>query len=82
MRDKEARFLRQVELDGPLDAGIQKFRMERRIEIAVEIRSVIEINGGRLTSKTFGAQQNEAAIHIKIANRNMTITRPVSVRVC
>jgi len=39
------------------------------------------INGGRLSSRTFGAQQNEAATHIKIANRNMTLARPLSVGV-
>jgi len=39
------------------------------------------INDGRLTSRTFGSQQNEIAVHIKIANRNMLIARPVSERV-
>jgi len=39
------------------------------------------INSGRLTSRTFGAQQNEVAILITIANRNKTLARPVSVRV-
>jgi transposase len=39
------------------------------------------INGGGLTSRTFGAQQNEIAIHVKIANRNMLLARPVSERV-
>jgi hypothetical protein len=38
-------------------------------------------NGGQLTSRTFGAQQNEVAIHIKIGNRNMTLARPASERV-
>jgi hypothetical protein len=38
------------------------------------------INGGQLTSQTFGAQQNEIALHIKIANRNMIIARPVTER--
>jgi hypothetical protein len=36
---------------------------------------------GRITSRTFGAQQNEIAIHIKIASCHMTIARPVSERV-
>ena len=39
------------------------------------------INDGRLTSRTFGSQQNEIAVHIKIANRNMLIARPMSERV-
>ena len=39
------------------------------------------INDGRLTSRTFGSQQNEIAVHIKIANRNMLMARPVSERV-
>ena len=39
------------------------------------------INDGRLTSRTFGSQHNEIAVHIKIANRNMLIARPMSERV-
>ena len=39
------------------------------------------INDGRLTSRTFGSQQNEIVVHIKIANRNMLIARPMSERV-
>jgi hypothetical protein len=39
------------------------------------------INDGRLTSRTFGSQQNEIAVHVKIANQNMLIARPVSERV-
>jgi hypothetical protein len=34
--------------------------------------------GGRLICRTFGAEQNEVAIHIKIANRNMFIAKPLS----
>jgi hypothetical protein len=45
------------------------------------ISRVKRINDGRLTSRTFGSQQNEIAIHIKIANRNMPVARPVSERV-
>jgi hypothetical protein len=37
--------------------------------------------GRRLTSRNFGAQQNEVAIHIKITNRNMALARPASARV-
>jgi hypothetical protein len=48
--------------------------------VETAISRIKRINGGRLTSRTFGAQQNEVAIHIKIANRNMALARPVSVR--
>jgi hypothetical protein len=44
------------------------------------ISRIIRINGGRLSSSAFEAQQNEAAVHIKSANRNMTLANPVSVR--
>jgi hypothetical protein len=49
--------------------------------LGVKWRAGLQIIGGRLTSRTFGAQQNEVAIHIKIANRSMTLARLVSVRV-
>lgn len=42
MRDKEARFLWQVELDGLLDAGIKELRMRRGIEVAVYVRGLVE----------------------------------------
>ena len=45
------------------------------------ISRVKRINGGRLTSRTFGAQQNEVALHIKIANRNILLARPQSQRI-
>lgn len=45
------------------------------------ISRIKNINDGRLTSRTFGAQQNEIAIHIKIANRNMLLARPVTERI-
>lgn len=53
----------------------------KRSLVETAISRVKTINGGRLTSRTFGAQQNEVAIHINIANRNMTIARPQSERV-
>jgi hypothetical protein len=53
----------------------------RRSLVETAISRIKRINGGQLTSRTFGAQQNEIAIHITIANRNMTLARPVSVRV-
>jgi Transposase DDE domain len=59
----------------------KRHRYGKRSLVETAISRIKRINGGRLTSRTFGAQQNEAAIHIKIANRNMTIARPVSVRV-
>lgn len=45
------------------------------------ISRVKRIDDGRLTSRTFGSQQNEIAIHIAIANKHMLIARPQSVRV-
>jgi hypothetical protein len=53
----------------------------KRSLVETAISRIRRINGGRLASRTFGAQQNETAIHIKIANRNMALARPVSVRV-
>jgi hypothetical protein len=53
----------------------------KRSLVETAISRLKRINGGRLTSWTFGAQQNEVAIRIKIANRNMFIARPASERV-
>jgi uncharacterized protein YceK len=53
----------------------------RRFLVETAISRIKRINGGRLTSRTFGAQQNEVAIHVKIANRNMMLARPQSERV-
>jgi hypothetical protein len=53
----------------------------RRSLVETAISRIKRINGGRLTSRTSGAQQTEVAIHIKIANRNMILARPVSIRV-
>ena len=53
----------------------------RRSLVETAISRIKRINGGRLTSRTFGAQQNEVAIHVKIANRNMMLARPQSERV-
>jgi hypothetical protein len=49
--------------------------------VETAISRIKRINGGRLTSRTHGAQQNEVAIHIKIANRNMLLARPQSQRI-
>ena len=49
--------------------------------VETAISRIKRINDGRLTSRTFGAQQNEIAIVIKLANRNMQVARPVSERV-
>jgi hypothetical protein len=59
----------------------RRHRYGKRSLAETAISRIKRINGGRLSSKTFGAQQNEVAIHVKIANRNMTLARPVSVRV-
>jgi hypothetical protein len=52
----------------------------KRSLVNTAISRIKQINGGQLTSRTFGARKNEGAIHVKIANRNMNIARPVSVR--
>jgi len=59
----------------------KRHRYGKRSLVETAISRIKSINGGRLTSRTFGAQQNEVAIHIKIANRSMTLARLVSVRV-
>lgn len=53
----------------------------KRSLVETVISRIKRINDGKLTSRTFGAQQNEIAIHIKIANRNMLVATPVSERV-
>ncbi|OYR24112.1 putative transposase [Brucella grignonensis] len=53
----------------------------KRSLVKTAISRIKRINDGRLTSRTFGAQQNEVATHIKIANRNMVLARPLSERV-
>ena len=53
----------------------------RRLLVETAISRIKRINGGRLTCRTFGAPQNEVAIHVKIANRNMMLARPQSERV-
>ncbi len=53
----------------------------KRSKVETAISRIKRINDGRLTSRTFGSQPNEVAIHIAIANRNMLIARPLSERV-
>lgn len=53
----------------------------KRSLVETAISRIKRINDGRLTAKTFGAQQNEIAIHVAIANRHMLIARPRSERV-
>jgi hypothetical protein len=53
----------------------------KRSLVETAISRIKRINGGSLTSRTFGAQRNEVAIHIKVANRNMTLAHPNSERV-
>jgi hypothetical protein len=59
----------------------RRHRYGRRSLVETAISRVKRINGGGLTSRTFGAQQTEVAIHIKIANRNMMLARPQSERI-
>jgi hypothetical protein len=59
----------------------QRHGYGKRSLVETAISRIKRINGGRLTSRTFGAQQNVAAIHVKIANRNMILARPQSERV-
>jgi len=59
----------------------RQHRYGRRSLVETAISRVKRINGGRITSRTFGAQQNEVALHIKIANRNMLLARPQSQRI-
>lgn len=53
----------------------------KRSLVETAISRIKRINGGRLTSRTFGSQQNEVAIHVAIANRQMLIARPHTERV-
>ena len=53
----------------------------KRSLVETAISRIKLINDGRLTSRTFSSQQNEIAIHIKIANRSMVVARPVSERI-
>jgi hypothetical protein len=59
----------------------RRHRYGKRSLVETAISRIKSINDGRLTSRTFGAQQNEVALHTKIANRNMQVARPVSERV-
>jgi Transposase DDE domain len=49
----------------------------KRSRVETAISCIKKNTGGRLTSTSFGAQQNEIAIHVTIANRNMILARPV-----
>jgi hypothetical protein len=59
----------------------QRHGYGKRSLVENAISRIKRINDGRLTSRTFGSQQNKIATHIKIANRNMLAARPVSERV-
>jgi len=63
------RHAAQIALRGRM-AWQRQHRYGRRSFVETAISRVKRINGGRLTSRTFGAQQNAVALHIKIANRN------------
>jgi hypothetical protein len=58
----------------------RRYGYGKRSLVETAISRIKRINGGRLASRTFGSQRNEIALHIKIANRAMTIARPVSER--
>jgi Transposase DDE domain len=58
----------------------QRHGYGKRSLVETAISRIKHINDGRLTSRTFGSQQNEIAIHIKIANRSMVVAKPVSER--
>jgi hypothetical protein len=74
------RHAAQIALRGRM-AWQRQHRYGRRSLVETAISRIRRINGGRLTSRTFGAQQNEVAIPVKIANRNMLIARPQSQRI-
>jgi hypothetical protein len=78
-RERE-RHAAEIEARGRM-AWQKRHRYGKRSLVETAISRIKRINGGRLSSRTFGAQQNEVASHIKIANRSMTLARPVSVRV-
>ena len=59
----------------------QRHGYGKRSLVETAISGIKKLNDGRLTSRTFGAQRNEVAIIVKIANRNMQVARPVSERV-
>lgn len=52
----------------------------KRSLVETAISRIKGINDGKLTSRTFGSQRNEIAIHLKIANRNMILARPIFER--
>lgn len=74
------RHAAQIALRGRM-AWQRQHRYGRRSLVETAISCIRRIIGGRLTSRTFGAQQNEVVIPIKIANRNMMLARPNSERV-
>jgi hypothetical protein len=59
----------------------RQHRYGRRSLVETAISRIRRIDGGRLTSRTLEAHQNEVAIPIKIANRNMLLARPQSQRI-
>jgi hypothetical protein len=52
----------------PLPRWQKRRRYGNRSLVETAISRIKRINGGCLSSRTFGAQQNEMASHIKIAN--------------
>ncbi|MHA6688518.1 IS5 family transposase [Mesorhizobium sp. A556] len=74
------RHAAEIALHGRM-AWQRRHEYGKRSLVETAISCIKRINDGHLTSRTFGAQQNEVAIHIKIANRNMVLARPLSERV-
>jgi len=40
-----------------------------------------KLNGGKLSARTFGAQQNEVAIQIAALNKMIRAAKPITIRV-
>lgn len=53
----------------------------KRSLVETAISRIKKLNNATLASRTFGAQKNEIAIIVKIANRNMLLARPLTERV-
>ena len=77
---ERARHAAEIARHGRM-AWQQRHGYGKRSLVENAISRIKRINDGRLTSRTFGSQQNEIAIHIKIANRNLLVARLVSERV-
>lgn len=79
-RTERERHAAKIALRGRM-AWQRRHRYGRRSLIETAISRVKRIDGGRLTFRTLGAQHDEVAIHIKIANRNMMLAELHSGRI-